>query len=178
MYENRKGLFLDFLNVKKRDKHYFVENKESVMNFGSGVALSGQEQQASYAAAKEAIRGLSRVAANEWGKDEIHVNIVCPLALTEGVAKWKESNSEQYKQVAGQIPLNHFGDPQKDIAPVVAFLLSSDSQYMTGQTLMADGGRYQIEIKTPQNCLSTKTKQLYMRKGSNKIVSRTHSVKI
>lgn len=94
-------LFLDFLNVKKREKHYFVESKESVVNFGSGVALSGREQQASYAAAKEAICGLSRIAANEWDKDEIRVNIVCSLALTEGVAKWKESNSEQYKQVAG-----------------------------------------------------------------------------
>jgi len=116
------------------------KSKGSVVNFGSGAALNGQEGQASYAAAKEAIRGLSRVAANEWGKDKIRVNVVCPLALTEGVAKWKESSKEQYNQVAGQIPLSHFGDPQKDIAPVVAFLLSDDSRYMTGQTLMADGG--------------------------------------
>ncbi len=36
--------------------------------------------------------------------------------------------------------MNYFGDPQKDIAPIVAFLLSEDSRYMTGQTLMADGG--------------------------------------
>jgi NAD(P)-dependent dehydrogenase (short-subunit alcohol dehydrogenase family) len=171
-------LFLDFLYVKKREKHYFVESKESVVNFGSGAALSGQEQQASYAAAKEAIRGLSRVAANEWGKDEIRVNIVCPLALTEGVAKWKESNSEQYKQVAGQIPLNHFGDPQKDMAPVVAFLLSLRQSKYDWANIDGRRGRYQIEIKTAQNCLSTKTKQLYVRKGSNKIVLRTQSVKI
>ena len=104
--------------------------------------LSGtaQKNQASYAAAKEAIRGLSRVAANEWAQDGIRVNIVCPLALTEGVEKWKETNPEQYKEVAEQNPMQRFGDPQKDVAPVVAFLLSDDSQYMTGQTLMADGG--------------------------------------
>jgi hypothetical protein len=100
------------------------------------------------------------------------------LALTEGVAKWKESNSEQYKQVAGQIPLNHFGDPQKDIAPVVAFLLSLRQSKYDWANIDGRRGRYQIEIKTPQNCLSTKTKQLYVRKGFNKIVSRTHSVKI
>ena len=116
------------------------KNKGAVVNFGSGAGLTGQENQASYAAAKEAIRGLSRVAANEWAKDKIRVNVVCPLALTEGVEKWKENRPEQYKQVADNIPLSHFGDPQKDIAPIVAFLLSADSQYMTGQTLMADGG--------------------------------------
>ncbi|MBF8456858.1 SDR family oxidoreductase [Kaistella sp. G5-32] len=116
------------------------KSKGSVVNFGSGAALNGQATQASYAAAKEAIRGLSRVAATEWGKDNIRVNVVCPLALTEGVIQWRESSPEQYKQIADHIPLSHFGDPENDIAPIVAFLLSDDSQYMTGQTIMADGG--------------------------------------
>ncbi|MGO1728710.1 MAG: SDR family NAD(P)-dependent oxidoreductase [Flavobacteriaceae bacterium] len=128
------------LNFMKAAYSELKKNKGAIVNFGSGAAISGQENQASYVAAKEAIRGLSRVAANEWATDEIRVNIVCPLALTEGVAKWKESQPKQYEQVANKIPLKHFGDPQKDIAPVVAFLLSEDSQYMTGQTLMADGG--------------------------------------
>ena len=48
----------------------------SIVNFGSGAGLEGMELQASYAAAKEAIRGLSRVAANEWAKDSIRVNVV------------------------------------------------------------------------------------------------------
>lgn len=47
---------------------------------------------------------------------------------------------KQYEEVAGKNPMNRFGDPEKDIEPVVAFLLSDDSQCMTGQTLMADGG--------------------------------------
>lgn len=112
----------------------------SIVNFGSGAGLEGLELQASYAAAKEAIRGLSRVAANEWAQNNIRVNIVCPIALTEGVANWKENFPDQFKQVADRIPMGRFGDPQKDIAPVVAFLLSEDSRYMTGQTVMADGG--------------------------------------
>lgn len=112
----------------------------SIINFGSGAGLQGLEHQASYAAAKEAIRGLSRVAANEWAQDNIRVNIICPKALTEGVAKWKKNFPEQYEESANKVPLKRFGDPQKDVAPVVAFLLSDDSGYMTGQTLMADGG--------------------------------------
>ena len=100
--------------------------------------------QASYAAAKEAIRGLSRVAANEWAQDSIRVNVVCPKALTEGVEHWKQSRPEAYREAANKVPLGYFSDPQKDIAPVVAFLLSDDSRYMTGQTLMADGGSIKL----------------------------------
>lgn len=116
------------------------KNGGAIVNFGSGAGLEGQIKQASYAAAKEAIRGLTRVAANEWAKEGIRINIVCPLALTEGVANWKENHPEQYAEVAGKNPMGRFGDPEKDVAPVVAFLLSDDSQYMTGQTVMADGG--------------------------------------
>ena len=128
------------LNFMKAAYPELKKTKGAIVNFGSGAALVGQKNQASYAAAKEAIRGLSRVAANEWAQDCIRINIVCPLALTEGVEKWKKTNPEQYKEVAMQNPMQRFGDPQKDVAPVVAFLLSDDSQYMTGQTLMADGG--------------------------------------
>ena len=128
------------LNFMKAAYQELKKNQGSVVNFGSGAALNGQIGQASYAAAKEAIRGLSRVAANEWGKDKIRVNVVSPLAMTEGVVKWKESSPAQYDEIAKHIPLGHFGDPKDDIAPIVAFLLSDDSQYMTGQTLMADGG--------------------------------------
>ena len=128
------------LNFMKAAYPELKKTKGAIVNFGSGAALNGQKNQGSYAAAKEAIRGLSRVAANEWAEDGIRVNIVCPLALTEGVAKWKETNPDQYEEVAGSNPMHRFGDPKTDIAPVVAFLLSADSQYMTGQTLMADGG--------------------------------------
>ncbi|WP_417370926.1 SDR family NAD(P)-dependent oxidoreductase [Gelidibacter japonicus] len=128
------------LNFMKAAYPELKKTKGAIVNFGSGAALLGQKNQASYAAAKEAIRGLSRVAANEWAGDGIRVNIVCPLAFTEGVAQWKEAHPKQYEEVAGKNPMNRFGDPEKDIEPVVAFLLSDDSQYMTGQTLMADGG--------------------------------------
>lgn len=112
----------------------------SVINFGSGAALEGQPTQASYAAAKEAIRGLSRVVANEWAQESIRVNVVCPIALTGGVAQWKKDFPDLYEKTRSGIPLGRFGDPEKDIAPVVAFLASDDSRYMTGQTLLADGG--------------------------------------
>ncbi|MDN5794374.1 MAG: SDR family oxidoreductase [Intrasporangium sp.] len=112
----------------------------SVVNFGSGAGLEGQPTQAAYAAAKEAIRGLSRVAATEWAPEQIRVNVVCPIALTPGVIGWREAYPQMFADVVAKIPLGRFGDPEGDVAPIVAFLVSDDSVYMTGQTLMADGG--------------------------------------
>ncbi|WP_306316936.1 MULTISPECIES: SDR family NAD(P)-dependent oxidoreductase [unclassified Streptomyces] len=116
----------------------------SVINFGSGAGLNGQPNQASYAAAKEAIRGLSRVAANEWAPYNIRVNVVCPMALTSGVAAWAEARPEQYARSAASVPLGRFGDPDRDVAPIVGFLASDDARYMTGQTVMADGGAVKL----------------------------------
>lgn len=64
--------------------------------------------------------------------------------MPKGVAKWKENFPKQYEESANIVPLGRFGDPQKDIAPIVAFLLSDESQYMTGQTQMADGGSIKL----------------------------------
>ena len=116
----------------------------SVVNFGSGSALDGMPTQTSYAAAKEAIRALSRVAANEWAADGIRVNVVCPFAATEGVQAWQQAFPDRAAAAAAKVPLQRIGDPETDIAPVVVFLASDDSKYMTGQTLMADGGSIKL----------------------------------
>ena len=123
---------------------YLKDNGGSIVNFGSGAALVGQPTQAAYASAKEAIRGLSRVVANEWAAENIRVNVVCPMAMTAGVEQWSKVSPELYKQSLAKVPLGRFGDPEADVAPVVAFLLSDDSQYVTGQTLMAYGGANKV----------------------------------
>ena len=120
------------------------KTRGAVVNFGSGAGLEGQPTQAAYAAAKEAIRGLSRVVANEWAPDGIRVNVVCPMALTDGVAAWKEAYPQMFADSVAKVPLGRFGDPEADVAPIVAFLCSDDSRYMTGQTVMADGGAIKL----------------------------------
>ncbi|MBQ3181612.1 MAG: SDR family NAD(P)-dependent oxidoreductase, partial [Clostridia bacterium] len=72
------GLYATFYYMKACYP-YLVKSKGSVINFASGAGLFGNYGQSAYAAAKEGIRGLSRVAATEWGKDGINVNVVCPL---------------------------------------------------------------------------------------------------
>lgn len=121
-----------------------LKTQGSVVNFGSGAGLSGNANEASYAAAKEGIRGLSRVVANEWAVDGIRVNVVCPMAMTGGVEQWRESYPDTYAAAESKVPLGRFGDPEADVAPIVAFLCSDDCRYMTGQTLMADGGSIKL----------------------------------
>ncbi|RLP84103.1 SDR family oxidoreductase [Mycetocola lacteus] len=117
-----------------------AESGGSIINFASGAGLTGSPTQGAYAAAKEAIRGVSRVAANEWGPEGIRVNVVCPYALTEGVKWWTENYPEQAAAALASVPLGRIGDVEADIAPAVVFLAGDDSRYITGQTLMIDGG--------------------------------------
>ncbi|MFD6894534.1 SDR family NAD(P)-dependent oxidoreductase [Rhodococcus sp. NPDC060086] len=119
-------------------------NQGSVINFASGAGIDGNVTQTSYAAAKEAIRGISRVAANEWAADNINVNLISPLALTEGVQAYIEANPGVEDVLLAKTPLHRFGDPESDIGRVAVFLASDDASYMTGQTLMVDGGSIKL----------------------------------
>jgi len=119
---------------------HLKETKGNVINFASGAGIAGHETQGAYAAAKEAIRGISRVAANEWGRFGINVNLISPIANSPGVQAWAKAQPEYYEAVKSKIPMGRFGDVEEDIGRVAVFLASEDSQYITGQTLMVDGG--------------------------------------
>ena len=133
------GLYAAFFYM--RECHpYLKESRGSVINFASGAGLFGKLGQSSYAAAKEGIRGLSRVAAAEWGPDGIRVNVICPLAMTESLQDWKEHFPELFEKTIQDIPLGHFADPKDDIGRVAVFLASEDAHYVTGETITLQGG--------------------------------------
>lgn len=119
---------------------YLKETHGSVINFASGAGLFGKLGQGSYAAAKEGIRGMSRVAAAEWGPDGITVNVVCPLAMTESLEEWKAAYPDLFEKTIQGIPLGRFADPQKDIGRVCVFLASDDGSFVTGETITLQGG--------------------------------------
>ena len=119
---------------------YLKQTQGCVINFASGAGLFGRPGQSSYAAAKEGIRGLSRVAATEWGPDGIRVNVVCPLAMTEQLEQWKSDYPELFQKTIQSIPLGRFADPTKDIGRVCVFLASDDASYITGETISLQGG--------------------------------------
>jgi len=119
---------------------YLKETKGNIINFASGAGIKGQPTQAAYAAAKEAIRGLTRVCANEFARFGVTVNLISPIANTEGVQAWAKAFPEMYEGMLMTIPLGRLGDPEMDIGRVAVFLASEDSKYITGQTIMVDGG--------------------------------------
>ena len=119
---------------------YLKETKGSVVNFASGAGLFGNFGQCAYAAAKEGIRGLSRVAATEWGKDGINVNIVCPLAWTAQLENFEKNYPEAFKANVKMPPAGHYGDVEKEIGRVCVQLASPDFKYMNGETLTLEGG--------------------------------------
>lgn len=116
----------------------------TIINFASGAGIAGNINQASYAAAKEAIRAITRVAANEWGPYNINVNLISPIANSPGVQQWKKEQPKAYKTMVEKIPLRRLGELEEDIGRVAVFLASADARYMTGQTLMVDGGAIQL----------------------------------
>ena len=133
------GLYSTFYYMQACYPH-LKKTRGSVINFASGAGLFGNKGQCSYAAAKEGIRGLSRVAATEWGPDGINVNVICPLAMTESLQQWKEHFPELYEKTIQGIPLGHFADPKGDIGRVCVFLASDDAEYVTGETITLQGG--------------------------------------
>ncbi|WP_316740678.1 SDR family oxidoreductase [Pedobacter antarcticus] len=106
---------------------HLAKTKGTIINFASDVGLEGLPNHGACAMNKEAIRGLTRTAAKEWGHAGIRINVICPGTAVEDYKWWRENHVDEAKEL-------------EDIAPIVVFLASDASHYMTGQTIMADGG--------------------------------------
>jgi NAD(P)-dependent dehydrogenase (short-subunit alcohol dehydrogenase family) len=138
------GLLGTLYHMQAVFPHMKAQGGGSIINFGSREGIHGGAGFGIYAATKEGIRGLSRTAAREWGKHGIRVNVVCPAALSPAAVKYLAENPREAEMYKSQIALGYFGDPLEDIAPIAVFLAGSESRYLTGQTLNADGGQQML----------------------------------
>jgi NAD(P)-dependent dehydrogenase (short-subunit alcohol dehydrogenase family) len=121
---------------------YLKGKSSSIINFCSGTYQVGLDMYASYAADKGAIRALSMVVAREWGVDGIRVNTISPIAITDTInEKLAPEYSDWVKGMMTHNALQRIGDPAADIAPVVIFLATDESRWITGQNINADGGQ-------------------------------------
>ena len=133
------GLYAAFYYMKACYRH-LKETKGTVINFASGAGLFGNFGQCAYAAAKEGIRGLTRVAATEWGKDGINVNVICPLAWTAQLENFEKAYPDAFKANVKMPPMGHYGDVELEIGRPCVQLASPDFKYMSGETITLEGG--------------------------------------
>jgi 3-oxoacyl-[acyl-carrier protein] reductase len=108
----------------------------------SPAAMEGSVALPAYAAVKGAVRGLARSLAVEWGPLGVGVVCVSPLARTPALERAYRENPELEARLARLVPLGRVGDADTDVAPAVVFLLGDGARYITGQTLVVDGGRF------------------------------------
>lgn len=135
------GPLATFRYMKAAHPHLKARGGGAIVNFATAAAKRWDMQgYGPYAGVKQAIRSLSRGAADEWGVDNIRVNTVAPLATSPAFEVWSQEQPEQAEDLIRQIPLRRFGDPVDDIARAVLFLVSSDARYVSGATLPLDGG--------------------------------------
>ena len=135
---NLKGTF----NCTKAVSRPMIKQRYGkIVNIASIIGIIGNPGQANYAASKAGIIALTKTAAKELASRSINVNAVAPgFIQTEMTAKLPEDLKDKMKQ---SIPMDKFGTPE-DVAAVCLFLASEESAYITGQTIVVDGGMVMV----------------------------------
>jgi len=122
--------------------HMLERGEGAIVNVASGAGLLAPIGMAAYSAAQEAIRSLTRTAAVELGPIGVRVNVICPVASgSESLDRWIVRDPERLAAYVANTPLRRVGDPVDDVGEGVVFLCGPQSRYVTGTTLMLDGGR-------------------------------------
>jgi len=119
------------------------ESRGAVVNIASVQAFANEPQISVYAATKGGLLALTRAMALDYAADGIRVNAVCPGAIRTGMMEPfvndQPDPEEAVREIGRRIPLGRVGEPP-DIARVVWFLASSDASYITGASIVVDGG--------------------------------------
>ncbi|HKA13605.1 MAG TPA: SDR family oxidoreductase [Myxococcota bacterium] len=136
----RVGLMSSFWAMQAAFPHMRDAGWGRIISVCSLNGVNAHMYTAEYNTAKEALRALTRTAAREWGRHGICANVICPAAATASYEVFRRASPENAAKLLEQNPMGRMGDPETDIAPVVAFLASDDARYVTGNTLFVDGG--------------------------------------
>lgn len=130
-----------FLTTKEVLRPMMRQRWGRIINIASVVACTGNAGQASYAAAKAGLLGLTKSVAREVATRGITANVVAPGMVDTEMTRVLSPEIRDW--MLGQVPMGRPGTPE-DVAGVVAFLVSDDAAYMTGQVLKVDGGMVMI----------------------------------
>lgn len=136
----RSGPLATLRYMRAAHPHLAV-NGGAIVNISSGATSTERPAGiGAYAAVKSAIESLTRAAAVEWGRDGIRVNNVIPFARTPATQASFDAHPGHENAMTEQVPMGRIGDPEADIGAAVGFLVGPDAAYITGTTLVVDGG--------------------------------------
>ena len=121
-----------------------AESHGSLLLLTSEAGFEGKARLSPYAGVKAAQRGMTRALAREWGPDGIRVNALAPLAASPAMTRAFELEPEMADRILNRNPLGRLGDAVTDVGSAARFLLSDEARYVTGHTLMVDGGSCQV----------------------------------
>jgi 3-oxoacyl-[acyl-carrier protein] reductase len=131
---------LGLILASQQAARYFGREGGSIINISSLASMKAPATTAVYSATKGAVDTVTKALANELGPRKIRVNAINPgVVITEGVNAAGIPGSDFEKEAVAQTPLGRTGLPA-DIAPAAVFLASSDSSWITGETLVISGG--------------------------------------
>lgn len=131
---------LGYLYAIQEAVTYFGSNGGVIVNMGSTVTSFGPVNASVYTASKGAVDGLTRALSNELGSRKIRVNAIKPGVVdTEGVQAGGFLHTEFSAEVTARTPLGRLGKPE-DIVPAAIYFASSESEWITGETLFIAGG--------------------------------------
>lgn len=133
---NLKGIFLVAQSVGQR---MIPQKKGKIINIASIAAAVGLPNLAAYCASKGGIAQLTKVMALEWAEHNIQVNAVAPAYILTPMTQGLLENPERLNWILGMTPMGRLGTMEEVAGPVM-FLASDWSNYVTGTTLMVDGG--------------------------------------
>jgi NAD(P)-dependent dehydrogenase (short-subunit alcohol dehydrogenase family) len=137
----RSGLYASLWTAQAAFPHMRAAGGGRIVNFASMNGVFGAKYGAAYNACKEAIQGLTRTLANEWGAFNITANTVLPSGMSPSYAAFFQNDPKRAEASAQSIPMRRHGRPEEDIGAAIAGLVSDNGCYITGQTLFIDGGQ-------------------------------------
>jgi NAD(P)-dependent dehydrogenase (short-subunit alcohol dehydrogenase family) len=134
---NLRGTF--FVSQALAKRHFIPNSYGRIINIGSVTCVAGYAGLAPYCASRGGVKQVTMSLADDWGSNGITVNCLAPGWFKTAQNQALYENEEWVKYICDRIPLNRPGQPN-DLDGAVVFLASDASQYVTGQTLLVDGG--------------------------------------